>query len=226
MSELSFSKQIVFAPWVGADYFQQQTKVLFLGESHYEVAADGTEVGFTTEVIKRQFGEGMDVNQEYERYVLQSKVERMFCDRQDLTIDGTKEFWNRYAFYNFVQGAIESSKHRPTSRQFEDSVLPFCEVLNELKPNLVVILGIATWNNLPNNESLQWNKQDFDRVVPSPSKKVKRKLELWKGTAMHEKCQHTFWCFYIPHPSSIGFGAARDWADWPRVALEEIASRA
>ena len=223
--ELDFSEKIVFAPWVGAHFFQQTSKLLFLGESHYGVVADGSEVDFTTEVIRRQFGEGLDVDQERERYVLQSKIERMFCDRQELTKEDSRLFWNKCAFYNFVQGHLDSQKQRPTGRQFEDSVPSFCEVIGKLQPNVVVILGLATWNHLPNNEVLQWSKQDFDCVIPSPSKKIKRNLELWKGTVTYVGVKHTFWSFYIPHPSAIGFGAASAWVDWPRSAFDEISKR-
>ena len=44
------------------------------------------------------------------------------------------------SFYNFVQGHLDSQKQRPTGRQFEDSVPPFCEVIVVV---VVVVSGLT-----------------------------------------------------------------------------------
>jgi hypothetical protein len=225
MSDITYSKQVVHAPWVGENFLSQNPRIFFLGESHYEVLADGSEVNFTTEMIQRQFGEGKDPGQEFERYVLPSKIERIFKNRDELTAQGSKAFWNEVAFYNFVQGFLESQKHRPSAGQFIESVDPFCEVICELQPDVVVVLGLGTWNHLPNDDRLQWRKQSLEQVVMSPAKKMKRNLELWCGSVKRDGQQHDFWCFFIPHPSAMGFGAASSWVEWARVAMDEISRR-
>lgn len=51
-------------------------------------------------------------------------------------------FWNRIAFYNFVVRELDSSKDRPKSADYLLSKKAFQDVLAELKPSGVWILGV------------------------------------------------------------------------------------
>lgn len=221
--DLGFSEQIAFHPWVGSRYLFSSPKVLILGESHYEVALH--EHSFTTEMIRRQFGEGEDKDQEFERYRFASAVERCFTGKDVLDKDSSREFWNSVSLYNFVQAELPSPKIRPTSKQFADSVKPFCEVTVKLRPELVVVFGTQTWNNLPNEDPLIWRKQEMARATGAPVLGFKRPLELWTGKAMHNGNTHVFWSSYFPHPSARRFGNGRAWNKWKEVLFEEIGLR-
>lgn len=217
---MQFSNQVKFLPWVGASYKKQPRKILFLGESHYE-ADEINDGDATNEVIQRQFGEGQDVAKELERYKFLRGLERLFSGNSTLTKEGSKKFWNEVAFYNFVQFGMISSDTRPTTAQFRKSVDPFCEVACDLKPDVIVVASLKTWDNLPNTDGLKWELVRGE-LAKSPQPTIKRVLEVWCCTATHENKSHKFWCFFIPHTSAPSFGAIAKWVSWRVEAFKEI----
>lgn len=71
------------------------------------------------------------------------------------------EFWNQVAFYNYVQGIVgNSARQRPTEAQWSSARAPFTDVLDELKPEVVVVLGRELWNHLPQGERLALGRID------------------------------------------------------------------
>lgn len=221
--QTKFSEQVVFAPWIGKEYDRQSPRMLVLGESHYGVEL--TESQFTTEMIRRQFGEGQDDGCELDRYSFPKTVERIFAGKQELTESDTKAFWSKVVFYNFVQAHLADRSVRPTSKQFRNSVTPFCEIVTTLKPDVIVVFGIGTWNHLPNNNELSWERQAIRRIVPSPIPTMSKSLELWQGKATYQDRTHTFWSFFFPHPAAHSFGSSEDWIPWREAALHEIVER-
>lgn len=216
-------KRVLFEPWVGDSYQRQKRKILFLGESHYEVTIDDKDV--TIEVIRRQFGEGLDAGREYERYVFLSKIHRIFTGEQVLTKESSKAFWNAHALYNFVQFPLANRSIRPTAEQFQNSVDPLCEVLCKLRPDVVVVLGLATWRSLPNDGRISWSPSQLTQIVESPSARLAGSLEVLKGVAKANNDDHSFWAFPMAHPAAIGFGAALSWVPWRTSAMEVIDQR-
>jgi hypothetical protein len=221
MANILFSPQVVYQPWIGESYSSQTRKILFLGESHYDVDID--ELLFTTEVIRRQFGEGQDIGDKVERYRLTKNLELLFSENHKLDVRKTKKFWSEVSFYNFVQAYLVSSEARPNRTQFASSVSPFCEVVCALKPDIVVVLGFTTWDHLPKDHRLDWKQAKMQREIKSPVLRTKRALEIWRGRAKHEQQEHSFWSFFLPHLSYQGLGPLEAWASWPRNAFEEIA---
>lgn len=217
---MQLSKQVKFLPWVGEIYKQQSRKILFLGESHYE-ADETRDSDFTCEVIKRQFGEGLDAKDKLKRYRFFNGLERLFSGNSELTKAESQKFWNKVAFYNFVQFGMSTAEARPTAGQFRKSIDPFVEVVCELKPDVVVVAGITTWDSLPNKESLKWELIRGE-LVKSPQANIKRALELWRCTTAHNNQTHQFLSFFIPHPSGRSFGSAARWISWPTEAFRLI----
>jgi hypothetical protein len=59
-----------------------------------------------------------------------------------------EEFWQRVAFANFIQRAMETAAHRPTDKDWQDGLAPFWQTLDELQPDLVFMFTSA-WRVLP-----------------------------------------------------------------------------
>ena len=137
----------VFDPWVGAQYWTVGlggVRVLILGESHYgDIGAESAT--FTTEVVREW---------------AQDKRHRFFTVTQKLVAGiGTDEwvtdeeraaFWEQVAFYNFVQAFPgPEPRYRPTQEMWAAASPAFLATLAELKPQVVVILGIELQGYLP-----------------------------------------------------------------------------
>ena len=66
-----------------------------------------------------------------------------------LSDDASNDFWNKVAFYNFIQFPVgDSARLRPTENMWRDSFEPFKLILNELGPDLVLVLGKELENNI------------------------------------------------------------------------------
>ncbi|WP_223669710.1 hypothetical protein [Kangiella shandongensis] len=67
-----------------------------------------------------------------------------------LSSDDKKHFWDKVAFYNFCQEIVaEKARKSPSPQIWKLSTEPFYEVLNELKPDLILVLGKRLSYNLP-----------------------------------------------------------------------------
>jgi hypothetical protein len=138
-----------FKPWIGKNYHTNGLngiKILFLGESHYGKA--GNEKADTTiNVIKRlALGE-----QRYHRFFTTiAKFALLKGAKNKISKKERKEFWESVAFYNYVQEFVgDKSRIRPTKEMWQSAKKPFCEILEELKPQLIVVLGKELNKNLP-----------------------------------------------------------------------------
>ena len=111
--------------WIGKHYEASNPRVLLLGESDY---------GDTPPLIE---------------YIPQW-LDRKHRDHSFARISNTfgagllrEKFWDQIAFYNFVPGMVGPTRlHRPTPRSYSEAQPILGEVLNDLKPDGVLILGI------------------------------------------------------------------------------------
>jgi len=136
----------IFDPWVGSKYWSAGlggVRVLILGESHYGIGTESAT--FTTEVVK-EWG--------------QDKRKRFFTTIQKLvagigtdvwvTDEQRSAFWEQVAFYNFVQAFTGSeARCRPTQKMWVAASPAFLATIAELKPQVVVVLGIKLKDYLP-----------------------------------------------------------------------------
>lgn len=134
-----------FDPWVGSQYQNglNGVRVLILGESHYGTPPERS--GFTSAIINK-YG--------------QTKRSRFFSTTQRLvSLDKNRghipsserrEFWDKVAFYNFVQEFVgTTSRLRPSQSQWERGAEPFIQTVTELAPQLIVVLGKKLKTYLP-----------------------------------------------------------------------------
>jgi hypothetical protein len=67
-----------------------------------------------------------------------------------LSDEQQREFWDRVAFYNYVQDfAGETPSGDVTPEMWEDARAPFLTVVNELEPDAVLILGKGLSEHVP-----------------------------------------------------------------------------
>jgi hypothetical protein len=129
---------VQFPPWVGKYY----DGILVLGESHYQVK-DG-EQDPTGNIIRRQFESGP-----LERFFTHIAKSFIGPDRY-LSPKDKEEFYNRIAFYNYVQhNAGTASRVRPKPWMWVYAQFAFPAVVERLQPKVIVAFGRALYHNLP-----------------------------------------------------------------------------
>src|SRR5579871_1141391 len=135
-----------FDPWIGGRYAGEGirgVRLLILGESHYSEPKDNRS-GFTEDVV-REF--------------VQGRRHRFFTVAQRLVSGGRgwpsdtdrKEFWDRVAFYNYIQTCLQATRCRPTPVMWLAAREPFLQTLGGLvpRPQLLLVLGRELRRNLP-----------------------------------------------------------------------------
>lgn len=164
-NKYKFSDKVKFHPWVGDKYeygikgFDENgiivygtpdepgKKILVLGESHY-CAELADAVSELTKII---IADLIDPFSEWEPYknTYTKFIKSLTGYLDDLKFKDKKEAWEHIAFYNYVQVPMTGARISPTTEEFKKSEEAFWEVLNELKPDLIIVWGKRLYNNLP-----------------------------------------------------------------------------
>jgi hypothetical protein len=133
-----------FTPWVGSQYELGigGVKVLILGEAHY--GAPGEEAADFTRAIVMKLGQT-------ERFRFFTVTQKLVSGEEGYVTNSQRaEFWERVAFCNFIQKFPgESPRIRPTPEMWRDAVEPFIATLEELRPDMVLVLGKELHGMLP-----------------------------------------------------------------------------
>ena len=160
-----FSDKVEFHPWVGDKYecgikgFDENgiivygtkedpgKRILIIGESHYCAKEEDAIPSITINTIENL----IDPNSEWEPYknTYTKFIKSLTGYLDNLEFNDKKEAWEHLAFYNYVQKAMIGPRVTPTFEDFKNSEEAFWEILNELKPDLVIIWGARLYNNLP-----------------------------------------------------------------------------
>ncbi len=138
-----------YRPWVGKNYNNKNIfnqKILILGESHYgyDKMKDGTKgvLNATNTLIKNQL-----TGVERQRFLTAIHKICTNCKHSE------EDFWESVVFYNFIQvkGNLMKPGQRPTIEQWQKSRDLFVKLINQEKPQKILVLGLSLWNNLPND---------------------------------------------------------------------------
>lgn len=148
-------KTVMFLPWVGKNYASgiKGKKILILGESQY--CEEPSDCGgcfpnqvndcnnFTNKVIIEHLNDG---NKKLSSY---TKLTRLFIG-QNNDKEQIINFWDSIAFYNYIQSSVGSkARKRPSDEMWAEAIIPFNEVMEDLKPDFLLILGSDLWNHMP-----------------------------------------------------------------------------
>jgi len=128
----------MFEPWVGKDYWSvglKGVRLLVLGESHYGDV--GQEHPQFTQHVVQQWGQ-------QKRLAFFTKIAKLSLGRtadKGITNEERSEFFDRVAFYNFVQQFVPAARHRPSTEMWTQAIEPFHKVVDSVKPQVILILG-------------------------------------------------------------------------------------
>jgi hypothetical protein len=171
-----------FEPYVGSKFNEQNFKIFLLGESHHFGEDDMTS--FLKEPLKykhitinvlKVFFKYKNGQTAFEHWMNTFSRFTNIFNNSNANKEQIMELWNSLSFYNYVQTPVDSVRKSPTIEQFKDSHDSFVDILNVLKPNLIIVWGYRLWYNMPKNESLT-RKNEIDYyynipilVIPHPS---------------------------------------------------------
>lgn len=128
-------------PYIGKNYFKNETRILVIGESHYKKGVDIEKYenkNFTNHVVKV--------------HAIQGKYSKLFPNFHkalfgELEFDEQK-LWDNLAFYNFVQRSMETNKKRPTKNDFIEGWSTFFKIVEVLKPTHCLFIGLSASKTL------------------------------------------------------------------------------
>jgi len=116
---------------------------MILGESHYQWDKGiPLTQDLTTQCIEEQISDE-------DRKQFWTNIAIAFLNRYP-TKEDKYRFWHSVAFYNYIQANVGfGPRVRPTPDMWRMSQAPFFDVLKELKPEVIIVLGYTLWNQLP-----------------------------------------------------------------------------
>lgn len=139
-----------FRPWVGP-YFESEglggVKLLVLGEAQYSGQMGFTEprrphpseVDETTNIVN-----DLAINGPVQHRPFWTKVTKLVLCRannEPVSKEERADFWNRVAFYNYIQWWMPAGRTKPTRAMWDEAREPFLGVVSELLPDLILVLG-------------------------------------------------------------------------------------
>lgn len=197
---------VFFKPWVGENYEDgifEGKKMLILGESHYCGGCEKCGIKYgnscekfsTTQIINsyRDYNSGQTKAASYHSTF--TKFANVIHNRK-INSDEMEKFWQSVMFYNYVQVSISQARKSPTEEEFSLSEEAFYEVLNEYKPDLVIIWGERLLNNMPSKNG-KWSDR---KVCDLASENV----YIYDISGKMIPC----YCVYHPSSSKYNYGYA------------------
>ncbi|ELI8386426.1 hypothetical protein ACA503_001243 [Yersinia enterocolitica] len=137
-------KGINFPPFVGDKYYDScyGIRVMVLGESHYGDGSDSV-CNFTQYVVKEH---ALKAGQAFF-----SKLTNLLRGHIDYPTEEERiEIWKHVAFYNYIQEFVgEGARIAPTPEMWKAAYVPFLEVVKQLEPNVILVLGSRLWDEVP-----------------------------------------------------------------------------
>lgn len=187
---------LLFQPWKPADDDPrlEGVRLLVLGESHYEERQAGIVSGspelpdFTRWVVQTW---GISPTR---RQVFFANLHAVLTGEPwSLNADHSK-VWRHVFYYNYIQSlVVGGARNAPTSAQFEASADAFRTVLDEIRPEAILVMGQRLWNGMTPEDG--W-VQDAPATL---------------GRVCLYRLSHGDTAFAMPinHPSSFGFSPSR-----------------
>ncbi len=210
-------KYVFFHPWIGKNYKNgiKNKKILIIGESHIcggckeqcgDLNIEDKECREMTTIAVRHFLDYKQGKVDFKHWMnTYTRFSNVFQNKK-LSEDEMFEFWNNISFYNYVQFATNEARISPSSDEFTNSENAFLEILDELKPDLVIAWGDRLWSNMPLGG--QYKKSESSKIN-------------WGKGLYYYKLENTeipVMCTYHPSSSAFNYG----WYEIIQEALSEI----
>jgi hypothetical protein len=155
-----------FVPWIGKSYGNEglfdQKRILVLGASHYEwcKACSDNHIKRGRDLTCRCVAELVAPN--FSEPPLQHwlKIQYALTGEKANDVKSRRSFWHSVAYYNYIQEMVgywgdEVDQERPlppTPEMWEAAEKPFLKVIQQIKPDLIVVLGDTMWSQLPEED--------------------------------------------------------------------------
>lgn len=157
-------KNVFFKPWIGKDYETGGIfgkKILVLGEAHIcgngceecgkvgneEECADFTSRNCVEILLSGKTSSWTSTMHKFERSLVNHETD----------LEESRRIWHSLAFYNYIQKAQDESRKAPEWVDFRNSETAFFEVIDELRPDLIIVWGVSRmYDNLPGGN--RWRK--------------------------------------------------------------------
>lgn len=136
--------KVRFQPYVGERFNDScyGIRLLVLGESHYHDDANPNS-SFTYDVVQQNAFQAGNA--------FFTKVTKLLRGNDAaLSEEDRIETWKHVAFYNYIQEIVGNAPRiPPTKEMWKAANEPFVEVVSRLKPDVILVLGIKLWSQIP-----------------------------------------------------------------------------
>ncbi|EFD5358390.1 hypothetical protein [Escherichia coli] len=140
-----------FMPFIGSKYEDSiyGVRVLVLGLSHYG-DDDDNYPEFTRDVVaENAYKSGNRF------FTILSNVLRL--SRDNINDEQRRLVWANVSFYNYIQEIVgDKGRISPTREMWHNANAPFLDIVKQLKPDVILVLGTELWDQLPNVEGVEW----------------------------------------------------------------------
>lgn len=132
--------------WIGQNYESGgmfKSKILIVGESTYTL--DGKDTSQYNLWMAQDHMDGY-------RDAFRTKLIRAFININDETIEDIKKFWHSVCYVNYISEPLSGPRIAPNEYMWNNNHQPLAEIIEDIKPNLVVALGyrmLKAWINNP-----------------------------------------------------------------------------
>ncbi len=184
-------------PWIGKNYDTQELKLLVVGESHY--ASGVHEQKYNNKQYTRIIHKETAVKRNYYDIKVYANFHRALFRNDNFD---SEKFWNKTAYYNFIQRAMLSNTARPTNEDYKNGWQNFIEISKILEPDICIFLGTTsaryfwkTMKQLKITYVTPKNHQKISNTIPKTAKVIsnEKKIKL----------------IFIKHPSQYF-----SWSKW------------
>lgn len=186
--QLNEAEGLSWLPWVGVNYLSAppEKRLLIIGESHYYEGGEAGKAAFSdkhsTRKILQQYA--IQADSAYSRFF--SNIRKVLVGNESIT---PVQFWNKVAFYNFIQTPMETKKGRPTSGDFNTGWKTFFNLLPILQPQTCLFIGVLSsyqYNDYRENEPCHTEKMiRGERIGSTYARETVIKDQQQKQTNLH-----------------------------------------
>lgn len=175
-------ENVFFEPWIGDNYWSDGwygNKILVIGNSHYckdrnkcsDCGVDGycfDDDGcsdFTTDVINTYLNSDSDRKRSGWMRTYKN-FEKALCG-YNTDDDDSYNIWHSIAFYNYLQTAVRNWKDSGNDDDYDASENAFWEVLEELRPDCIIMWGNRVWSKAPGYNGVDVYELDDGTEIPA-----------------------------------------------------------
>ena len=206
-----FSSDVYFVPWIGQNYEKglfRNKRTLILGNSFYcsfsSLNGPYEECKTNNRCMKQKYPAccfyGIDcLSLDYKGMTNTLKHLMGILAGMDYSDPAlpteTESIKQSICFYNFVQEALDTGSSKPTRNQCISSDSAFFEVLEKLKPELIIALGTShMWTDLPGDEGRYQERWEWKKPFEFENTSINQ-------GAYSLECGKIIPILFIKHPS-------------------------